>query len=132
VARWYIKLSALHFDSVGSLYINEAETAITIGPVTSLLVSRRQPPYFHGPFATAKEMYVDQFDTIMRNILNGAHSLPKNRVRDYLLAMEMRMLVSACSELDEGPWYLKHGDDSAEQLLFTEEGELTGIVDWDW
>lgn len=132
LAKWYISLEKLTFPLVGSLHRDQASKEVYVGPLTTKFAQLRDPPYFLGPFKTAKEMYTAHFDLEMQQILSGDRGARSEAVKRYLIALEMKSLVEACKELEEGPWYIKHGDDGGEQQLYTPDGGLTGIVDWDW
>ena len=106
---------------------------VVIGPLLEFQPQKNTPPYFNGPYRTAMEHYADFFDHAMQQNLAGTRSVAERDVDDYLIALEAKSLVLGCEELGEGPWYMKHADDhKGDHFLFTDDGELSGVIDWDW
>lgn len=131
LAEWLIKLETLTFESVGSVY-EDPKGGFEIGPIISMIPTSGSPPYFIGPFKSAKDRYVALFTSYMDQILDGARSVESDVLRDYLVALEMKNLVAGCREMQEGPFYLQHPDEHGDQVLFDEHGAVTGVIDWDW
>jgi hypothetical protein len=133
VAKWYLDLEKVQFDKVGSLHFDPLEPdKVVIGPVVEFWPQTGEPPFYKGPYKTAMEHYADFFDTAMEQIAAGTRSLPQHDLDDYLIALEAKSLVMGCKELGEGPWYMKHADDSGDHFLVTEDGTVSGVIDWDW
>ena len=134
VAEWFLDLEKLHFDAVGSFHFDPLEPGkVVIGPLLEFQPQSSTPPYFKGPYRTAMEHYADFFDHAMQQILAGIRSVAERDVDNYLIALEAKSLVLGCEELREGPWYMKHADDHVgDHFLFTDDGELSGVIDWDW
>ena len=131
IANWFLELEKVTFASIGSPCFNDDGT-IGIGSVISRFVQQEDAPYYHGPFSTARERYIRFFDTAMEQILAGRRTLPQHVLVDYLTALELKTLVSGCKELEHGPWYIKHGEDKGDHFLVDDEGEIKGVIDWDW
>ena len=133
VAQWFLSLERVHFDSVGSLYFDSGcPGKIIVGPVIDMSLQEGKPPFYRGPYKTAKARYVDFFDNAMEKILAGTRSLAEHDVDDYLTALEVKAPVMSCPELDKGPWYMKHGEDKGDHILIREHGTVSGVIDWDW
>jgi hypothetical protein len=131
-AKWMVSLSNLSFDKVGSLTL-DGQGKVVVGPVMDQFALDPSPPFYHGPFNTAQERYIDSFETIMRHIVDGNWSTsPQDVVHEYLSFLEARTLVQGCDELAQGPWYIQHGDSSCYQFLSEPGGELTAVLDWEW
>lgn len=131
-AKWTISLSNLSFDQVGSLTFDE-EGKVIIGPVMEHFALDPKAPFYHGPFKTAQDRYIDLFETIMKHIVNGDWcTSPSDTVHEYLTFLEAKTLVEGCEELGRGPYYLQHGDPSCYQFLSHPGGELTAVLDWEW
>jgi hypothetical protein len=133
VAKWFLTLERVSFDAVGSLHFDpDVPKKIVVGPVMDTVPQLGRTPFFRGPYKTAKERYVDFFDTALKQIIAGTRALAKHNVDDYLIAMEIRSLVSQCKELEDGPWYMKHGEDKGDHFMLREDGSVSGVIDWDW
>lgn len=131
VAKWFIKLEQVTVDKVGSLSLDQYG-AISVGPVITHFIQTDNAPFYHGPFPTAKSRYLKFFDTALEQILAGTRTLPKWMLMDFLTALELKSLILSCSELDDGPWYIKHGEDKGDHFMVDDDGEITGVIDWDW
>ncbi|WVW79918.1 hypothetical protein I302_101888 [Kwoniella bestiolae CBS 10118] len=60
---------------------------------------------------------------------------PDEEVYTYLVLLELRDIVknAVSEELDgEGPFYVRHADDHWEHCLAGEDGEVKGVIDWEW
>lgn len=119
------------FDMAGSPCM-DLERNITVGPVIDRFIQRGTAPFYLGPFRTAKERYVAFFDNALQQIRDGTRTLPQHTLVDYLTAIELKSLVMGCSELDQGPWYIKHGEDKGDHIMVHEEGVVTAVLDWEW
>jgi hypothetical protein len=132
IAKWFITLAKVSFDRVGSLAFTANQAEVTIGPCIDQVNLSDAPPYFQGPFDTAMARYVSHYNTIMLQILQGRRA-PKGRELElYLVALEIKTLVEGCAEMNVGPWYIKHAEDRGDHILFDEDGQITGVIDWDW
>ena len=135
IAEWYIALadrSSLQFGSVGSPG-PDGESDVAIGPIVEEFPSLSSPPFYLGPFPSPHARYYAYYDTIMRQIIQGQRCVPSRALEEYLVALEMHTLVDACCELqDAGPYYLKQGEDRGDHILFSESGDIGGVIDWEW
>lgn len=133
VVKWFLDLEKVQFETVGSLHFDPLQPGkIIIGPVVEFWPRTGESPFYKGPYKTAMEHYADYFDTAMAQIIAGTRSLPELDLDHYLIALQAKSLVMACEDLKEGPWYMKHADDSGDHFLVTEDGSVSGVIDWDW
>lgn len=133
VAKWYLTLEKVHFDTVGSLHFDPVDNnKFIIGPVVEFDPQTGEPPFYKGPYKDAADHYADYFDTAMKQIVAGTRSWPQFDLDHYLISLEARSLVVACEELRVGPWYMKHADDRGDHFLVREDGSVAGVLDWDW
>jgi hypothetical protein len=131
LAQWFISLERLSFDACGSLQLGTRDT-ISVGPYVGTWNTRSESPYFDGPFPTAKARYLSTIDTMLRETLEGIRFPPSTILLGYLALLDIRCLVSECDELEEGPYYIKHGEDKGDHIFFDNQGDLTGVIDWEW
>ncbi|WVQ65218.1 uncharacterized protein L199_003391 [Kwoniella botswanensis] len=107
---------------------------ITIGPLaTHRALNMIEPPYFPGPFKNNQERYLAQINIALDHIFNG-HLCQRNTLDAYLWHLELRELVGLCDMLAEEPnkVYIRHADDKGDHLMGDGEGNVTGIIDWEW
>jgi len=131
LAKWFISLSNLSFKSFGSLQPrNTGEPKV--GPWFRFLVAYTSPPYFVGPFSTAKAMYLGLIDRMIDQTLAGIRYPPDRIVDYYLILLEVRSLVDGCDELDSEIGYLKHGDDKGDHYMLNAENQVVSVIDWEW
>jgi hypothetical protein len=45
--------------------------------------------------------------------------------------LETRSLVSDCKDLEEGPFYICHGEPNGYHVLVDAKGDIEGIIDWE-
>jgi len=156
-AAFFIGLEKARFSGVGSLCA--PATPEGGDNVTSILDSLPPVgPIFHpwttfasahplGPFKTSAEHYLAKINHCLRLIADGLmnrdfESLGRptwmepeecNPVLAYCVYLEMRHLVSGCKEMhEEGPTYIKHGDDDqCNHLLIADDGSLVAVLDWE-
>jgi aminoglycoside phosphotransferase (APT) family kinase protein len=53
----------------------------------------------------------------------------------YLTQLEVRDLALASKRLegdDDGGYYIKHADDKGDNVLRDGEGNIVGVIDWEW
>lgn len=130
IARFHIQLEALSFDSVGGLHFDDTG-GTRVGSLMTTLQTSSQAPFHLGPFTNAKDRYVAWFDNIIRHISEDAWCPPSQARKRLLVALESRDLVSECEEMEQGPWYLKHGEVKGDHFLFDEQGDIAGVIDWE-
>ncbi|WWC60077.1 uncharacterized protein I303_102640 [Kwoniella dejecticola CBS 10117] len=135
VAQWFITMEKVKFDMVGSLAHSddEREAMIHVGPLIERHPAFTTPPYFQGPFRTAKNRWVASIDKRLERILAGVECQPRTEIVLYLIYLEAKQLVEGCAELEDiGPFYIKHDDDRFDHIRANPDGEVTGILDWEW
>lgn len=76
---------------------------------------------------------MEYFDTLCEHILAGRYCIPQDRVGYYLQLLEAKTLVEQCEEMaeDQGPYYMLHGDPKTDIFMFDEDGEISGVLDWE-
>ncbi|WVF70958.1 hypothetical protein IAT40_005753 [Kwoniella sp. CBS 6097] len=145
LANFFIRLSTFTFDSISSLqpartpalgskHEPRATMTYIVGPLVDWFISEEAPPYFIGPFKSNRERYLATIDFVLRKIENGVLS-PDDPIGVYLWHLEMMEIINKYAkwgEEDNGPYYLKHGDDKGDHILIDEEGNITGILDWEF
>ncbi|OXG74799.1 hypothetical protein C346_07020 [Cryptococcus neoformans D17-1] len=130
-AKFMIGLEKVRFNQMGSLTLTE-DGDVTVGPFIEKRTTIDTPPYFLGPFLTAKEAYLAIIDVRLQQTLNKSRYKPSRELLHYLVLLEVRSLVSNCAELDKGPWYIRHNEDDTNCIRVTSGGAITGIIDWKW
>lgn len=131
VARWFISLETVTYDLAGSLTLND-DGQVGVGPSIQIWPAFAEPPYFLGPFPSAKARYTSLLDTTLQQIILGIRYPPSQELFYYLGVLELKTLVENCDELERGPWYIKHGEDKGDHFLVDEERNLCGVIDWEW
>ncbi|WWC68363.1 uncharacterized protein I206_102288 [Kwoniella pini CBS 10737] len=135
-AKVQIRLSNLKlpYRKIGCIYpSSDPEGTTTTGPIVARgSFMRPDPPYLLGPFPTNKERYLAHIDAALHYISRGA--LQNLGIDEYLWHMELRELVNASKVLGEEPeqLYIKHDDEKGDHLMVNQEGEVIGILDWEW
>lgn len=153
LAKWFCSLSNISFPAFGSpMPANDG--IVIIGPMIRYHAAYPYPPYYLGPYHTAKEMYLGHLDLYIQQVLDGERYQPLLEVNGYLALLEVRSLVAGCDELDGmggrnkhgsdkgdhvmistgegGAGYLKHGDDKGDHIMVSPKGDVTGLFDWEW
>ncbi|KAK6907115.1 hypothetical protein I204_00084 [Kwoniella mangroviensis CBS 8886] len=122
------------FDKVGSLCSDHFDHQdIVVGPLIERHPVYTVPPYLQGPFNTAKERWLAAIDSRVTLVLSHKHCSSQTEVKYYLALKAARELVQNCQELDDtGPFYIKHDDDRFDRIKAGEDGQVTGILDWEW
>lgn len=131
LARWFCSLSTSSFTNFGSLHL-DAEGQTVVGPFVRFFPPYDSFPFFTGPSASAKEMYLALIDEMIKQTLGGDRYPPHAELEGYLGLLETKSLVAECQELETERGYLKHGDDKGDHYMVDKNGELTGIIDWEW
>ncbi|WWC99078.1 hypothetical protein V866_005972 [Kwoniella sp. B9012] len=132
-AAWMISFEKTTFDKVGSLALDE-NGLVVVGPhIERDRTASLEPPYFAGPFNTAKERWLSTIDWKMKSILDKKECPPSEELLRYLIMLEMKDLVSDCEELEKGPWYIRHYDLHGRQFKIDKDtGEMYALLDWEW
>lgn len=143
-AQFQIKLSALTFHSLGSLYSASSQSVaeshsvdgvppkVEVGPSISLRFVNPDPPYFLGPFTTAGDRYLANIELMLSRIEGGDRSLGHPAVV-YLAHLWYRDTVTSMPRLWETEEIMtRHADDQGDHILSDPEGNLCGVIDWEW
>lgn len=130
LAEFYTALSSLSFGYVGSLHRHD-DGSLRVGPVVAPTVTLPEHPWFLGPFASAREFYLAYIDAAIEQTLAGLLHIPSRAIDAYIIYKVLRKLIETCPGLDSGPWYIRAVDDKGNRYLF-KEGELTGVINWEW
>lgn len=132
-AKWMLTFERVIFDSVGSPTLDSARN-VTVGPVMDRFMLLPSDPYYLGPYSSARQRYIDHFETRMRLVMDDKWCAPRAKLQIYLEMLEAKTLVEQCvdGELDEGPFYLKHGEPKGDHILYADTKEVSGLIDWEW
>ncbi|WWD08812.1 hypothetical protein V865_006925 [Kwoniella europaea PYCC6329] len=134
IAQWFISLEKVRFDKIGSLTFSSASNQIIVGPLIERQPVITVPPYFNGPFQNAKERYLRMIDSRLEACRDRTFVEPPREVHIYLALLEFKELVGndLDMEQDPGPFYIRHADDHWDHTRTKEDGEITGVIDWEW
>jgi hypothetical protein len=144
LAAHFIDLEKISFTAFGSLHPSSSvpihstipdstqDPNINIGPFVRYFPASATPPYFSGPFATAKEMYLTYINHLLDQTIEGRRYAPAYEVDAYLILLEAKVLVEGCKELEEEQGWLKHGDDKGDHYMVDADGNITSVIDWEW
>ncbi|WVQ62804.1 uncharacterized protein L199_000953 [Kwoniella botswanensis] len=135
IAKWFIYMEGIKFDKIGSPTFNlESREEVVIGPLIERQPSMTFPPYFGGPFRTAKERYLSTINGRLEALKARTLVDPSREVPIYLALLELKELMGDDLELgrDTGPFYIRHADDHWDHTRTKEGGNVTGIIDWEW
>ncbi|KAI9748531.1 MAG: Sulfate permease 2, partial [Chaenotheca gracillima] len=126
VADILIELSKHPLPKAGSLILR-ADAELEVGPTAS---NRFVALGLYGPFGSATEYFVSITEQYLDLIADG-QLYPSYAVESFLIYrfLEENLHRLASGELD-GQFYLKHVDDKGDHLLVDEQGNVTGIIDW--
>nr|XP_019004622.1 uncharacterized protein I203_02742 [Kwoniella mangroviensis CBS 8507]OCF68083.1 hypothetical protein I203_02742 [Kwoniella mangroviensis CBS 8507] len=133
VAKWFIQLEKVQFDKIGSPSF-DTSGKIMVGPLVEGEPTKAIPPYFDGPFTSLKERYLNVIDSKLRLLRNRELVGPDSEIYSYLVLLELREIVENVKELEKkkGPFYVRHADDHSDHCRATEDGEVMGVIDWEW
>lgn len=131
LADFFISLEAVSYSSVGSLTFGH-DGCIEVGPVIGMDELNTEWPFHLGPFRSTKERYTAEIDHLLGLIAQDAYCAPSRSLPRYLALLEARSLVQDCTEMDEGPTYICHGEPKGDHVLVDERGHITAVIDWDW
>ena len=152
LAEFQVKLSDLKFPLIGSPYPSTSQSTakdtcyppppagqaeedvgtVKVGPSVSLRFFEAPPPYFLGPFTTSGERYVANIDLMLSQIGESGTSLGHPAVV-YLVHLWIRDVVTSTPALwVEEEIMLRHADDRGDHIFLDKEGNLLGLIDWEW
>ncbi|WWC60074.1 uncharacterized protein I303_102637 [Kwoniella dejecticola CBS 10117] len=131
VAEWFISMEKVKFSMVGSPVLVEGE--IQVGSLIERRPASTLPPYYQGPFTTAKAKWLAVIDGRLKHILDRTYCESQWEIILYLALKEVRSLVEGCEEMDRsGEFYIKHDDDRYDHIRADASGTVTGVIDWEW
>jgi len=132
-ARQNIKLHDARFDMIGSLDTDSLGAMVIGNKAEPRDHTDRDEPYFRGPFSTMREFYLDLIHQELQAIKAG-QTFRQDPVMGYLIHLELRDLVRETDALDdsETDFFLRHPDSHIGNWLLQEDGQITGVLDWEW
>nr|XP_031859383.1 uncharacterized protein CI109_005224 [Kwoniella shandongensis]KAA5526455.1 hypothetical protein CI109_005224 [Kwoniella shandongensis] len=133
LAKFYVNLSSVSFPSFGSLIKTPTGETVAGPLISTTFCNPHREPYFPGPFRSAKARWLGCIDHVLNEIEEGK-AFQMDPVRNYLAHLEIRETVMECERFGDKQeeCYIKHADDKGDQILVDAEGNITGIIDWDW
>lgn len=143
VAMISVILSLHSFDKIGSLHPKDQKMNVGVGPLINSSLARYQfqtqnrpkiSKLFqprNSPYPTATEYMIDIANM---HLLYQAIQSPSTLSRDYVDLWIYRSLIPGLvlGEYNRGPFVMVHGFLDRTALLFNDDYELTGIVNWEW
>lgn len=133
-AEQMIKISEVSFDAIGGLKLGAEGKIVVGGMVDSRDTNAPNQVDLGGPFCSMRERYLYQIDACLAAI--EADMLFRSDLSTmYLAYLDLRDLVKSTSLLDqdqETRFYLKHPDETLDNFLIMENGEVSAILDWEW
>ncbi|KAK4684525.1 hypothetical protein P7C73_g5650, partial [Tremellales sp. Uapishka_1] len=132
-AEWTLDIENLTVPAIGSLHPTPKGNQLGVLVTPAYHYSLHDPPYFPGPFATNRDRYCCVVQIILDDILAGTRYV-NNPVAGYLYHLEIMALVKGCPEMarKEERHYVKHADDSGTHVFVDQQGNVVGLIDWDW
>lgn len=131
-----IKLSTLNLTKSGALTFDQDGT-IVMGPFThpeDVDLSSGTEPCLPGPFATVKEYRLhiirDKLCRISRGEDFGCAALDAELFYRHLITVVEAMYPEDYT--GSGRFFIKHADDKGDHILVDKDGNITGIIDWEW
>ena len=119
------------FEEIGSVCF-QSNGDISVGPI----VGDRTGTFLQmGPFRNAREYYSTLAEKYLEMICDG-QLFSAYPVNAYLIFKYLKDLADSGrwnafeSDLDDGPFFLKHMDDKGDHILVDDEYNITGIIDW--
>jgi hypothetical protein len=123
LANIKMRLSTLTFSKIGTLRSNP-EDEVYVGPFTSTPGCLYN---FHcGPFDSAVEFYHESRRLDYEKALEQCHD---DDSLCFFIWLKL-LAVSSVVKFNHGPFRLHHPDIGANNLLFDDEFNITGLIDW--
>nr|XP_019050154.1 hypothetical protein I302_00575 [Kwoniella bestiolae CBS 10118]OCF29084.1 hypothetical protein I302_00575 [Kwoniella bestiolae CBS 10118] len=137
IAKWFISLERVEFNLIGSPTFSSTSTSdsiLIVGPLIERQPAMTIPPYFAGPFSSVKERYLSTINSRLNACRARTWVEPPRDVEMYLALLELGELVENDEEMgEEGrPFFIRHADDHWDHTRTQGEGEVTGVIDWEW
>ncbi|WRT65964.1 uncharacterized protein IL334_002915 [Kwoniella shivajii] len=135
-AKHQIQMSLIQLPvkQIGCLQPSKLTETVEAGPIIARgTFQNSKPPYLLGPFSTQRDRYLAHIDATLRYIILGAVSR-YDCLDAYLWHLELRELVSHSDVLAQPieEVHIKHDDEKGDHLMWDEEGNIVGILDWEW
>jgi aminoglycoside phosphotransferase (APT) family kinase protein len=126
IADTSVQLARLNFSKIGRIY-QTTKDQFEVGP----FVEPDGAEY--GPFATAVEYYTfladkDKLERYSRTYTE--HGQPE-KVRDRFASHLYCKAATTLSFANTGPFSISHGDFGIHNILFDNDYDMTGLVDWE-
>lgn len=137
VADWSHQLRNLHFDKIGSLYLQE-DGEFSIGPLVSNSLFKawqNDVTISHGPFNTLQEYYKSQWDYEQRpkheeDTIHDKDARPPQHIPEILAAITQATFLQN-DNLVSAPACLHHVDISANNVLISTTSTAVALIDWE-
>jgi hypothetical protein len=128
-----IKISNIRFEAIGGLQLNDAKETVVGKLVDIRETNHPDCEDLGGPFSSTREKYLYQLVASIAAIKAG-YLFRDAPLRAYLAYCEVKKLVLACQQLKEveDGFYLRHPDATSNNILMLENGEVSGLLDWEW
>ncbi|RXK38985.1 hypothetical protein M231_03715 [Tremella mesenterica] len=122
-AKQMILISQLHLNSIGSLHLDQFGK-IQIGPLIDIDIC---------PFKSSRDRFISQIDLILEDIEKGLRFVDDPQTA-YLVHLQVKQWIMEDLTLgvEEEEFYIKHADDKGDHIMVDDEGNITGIIDWEW
>ncbi|EIW67082.1 hypothetical protein TREMEDRAFT_64951 [Tremella mesenterica DSM 1558] len=86
-----------------------------------------------GPFKSSRDRFISQIDLILEDIEKGLRFVDDPQTA-YLVHLQVKQWIMEDVTLgvEEEEFYIKHADDKGDHIMVDDEGNITGIIDWEW
>ncbi|KAI0389071.1 phosphotransferase enzyme family-domain-containing protein [Xylariaceae sp. FL0594] len=144
LADIYVELSRYPFDLAGSLQLPDSRSSrsstspvVVVGAFAREGLSDFTPRCemrAMGPFTSWEEYHTWSLRLILDQILRGELYPQERAVDTYLIHRFLLDLVPSVvpQTTNDEKFYLKHFDDKGDHILVDGDGNITGIIDWEW
>jgi hypothetical protein len=128
-----IKISAVKFDAVGGLRLNGKGQTVVGGSVDIRETNLPGCLDLGGPFESTRARYLYRIEACLKAI-EADMLFRVAPLHAYLAYLEVKRMVSACELLkeEEHDFYLKHSHAASHNILISQTGEITALLDWEW
>lgn len=142
IARVTAELSFHSFDKIGSLHPYDANYRAHVGPLVSYSIAYYCLQYKNQPklarkFRNCCRTYSSTLEYViaLANLRLLQESIVSPGITDkYVEAWIFRSIAPALilDDFSKGPFVLRHGNLDRTALLWDENFELTGVINWEW
>ncbi|TFK51545.1 hypothetical protein OE88DRAFT_1560816 [Heliocybe sulcata] len=87
-----------------------------------------------GPFSSWTKYQIAIIDRQL-DLISHREAYPRDSVEAYLVHRYLRDYIATYSpfqDLDRPAFFLRHMDDKGDHILIDDDGNITGIIDWEW